>query len=819
MNYSVMTERETEIELSTSGSEGLTSFAAHDRLLEGGRNLPEKTYSKSVLALFLTQFKNLYTLAYLVMGLITALIDFRGSLGAWIIFFAVAVVNMVSGFLRDNKDRKIAVEFDRKRRENVKIIRDAKIIDIDPTLLVRGDVVVLEEGDMVPADLRILQSENLKADEAIYGISRVPKIKKSEKTENEAGLLGSDNILYTGSRIAQGNAVGAVIATGKDTALSKVMNEKSKTLESHDRFAKNSASEKILTIGAILCAMPVLVYLSLTGKNVKNAMLSAFAVSLCLLPAPIFTLRLFTEKYFTKKLVKTGVKFSDSECVEKLAETEVLLFDKGGILTSGDMALEETVISDTDKLLMAVLCSDCTVTDGQVTGSSIDLATAKAAADRGVDVQKLLKDNEKILYMPFDEARKLMAVLVKTDTGYRIIVKGSIEVIPTLCLSLADGEQEVEMNGEVMHRLENVSSAMAEKGLKIRAVCYRDIDFIPENIEDEIKSMVFAGAFGYREIVVRKAKSALNKIENVFVRPVMVTGDHTITAAALAKQAGLIKKESECISFREIGDAPDKELLEAALKYKVFSGASAGDRQRLVRVLSQNGYVTAAAGEQMTESEVSVYANVTIGSEERNSDVSVKTENISAVSDVIFTSRAMRGNMAYASLLGVSLGIAEALTLLRMMFSTPGFVPSSFKMLVLNLLVVCAPCLILSVFARVWHIARNKTMLALKAALQGVVCALLAAAAKENVMMYFMFYALLDAGRVCASFKNLEKGKPGGKGLIASLAAVFLVILAANTSFLGIFCGDSLTNAFVPAFSAVIINAVLSHINPKGFGA
>ena len=189
MNYSTMTRRETEIELSTSGSEGLTSFAAHDRLIDNGRNIVGKTYAKSTANILLAQFKNLYTVAYFAMGIITALLDFKGGLWAWVIFFAVAAINMVSGFLRDNKERLAAVDFDHLMTDEVKVIRDGKQCLTDPTLLVKGDVVVLEEGDFVPADLRILSCEHLKVDESIFVGNRVPKSKQCERMEEEVDFL------------------------------------------------------------------------------------------------------------------------------------------------------------------------------------------------------------------------------------------------------------------------------------------------------------------------------------------------------------------------------------------------------------------------------------------------------------------------------------------------------------------------------------------------------------------------------------------------------------------------------------------------------
>lgn len=818
MNYSVMTERETEIELSTSGSEGLSTFAAHDRLLESGRNVPEKTYSKSAFNVVLSQMKNLYTVAFFVMGIITALVDFKGSMGAWIMLFAVAVINMVSGFLRDNKERKIAEDFDGQRSAFVKIIRDGAVTTIDPTLLVRGDVVVLEEGDFVPADIRILSCENLKADESIFG-DGVPKTKQSDRMEEEVHFSKCKNMLYSGTKIAQGTCVGAVVAIGKNTLISEILKKKTQKIDSHDKFAKNALSEKLLILCALIFGMVALVYMSVVTKNVKGALCAACTVALCVIPAPVGAVRLFTEKFFTDKIKKSGADFKEEKHINTLSELEYFLFDKGGILTDGDMDLEDDMNSDTEKLKMAVICSDCEVVNGKVTGSSIDMATVGEAEIRGIDVEKLLSKNKRIMYMPFDETRKLMAVLIENQSGgYRLIVKGSVEVIPNLCITISDGEDLYEMTAEALLRLEKISSSMAEKGLKIRAVAYRDIDCVPENIEDEIKNMIFAGAFGYREKVVKKSKDAIRKLESVYVKPIMVTGDVTITAATQAKLAGLIKKESECISFRELSECSDEILLEAAKKYKVFAAASGEDRQRLVKVLSEHGNV-AVAGEQMTEDEVAVYANCVIADgDKRTCDISVKEENIGEIADVIYSARTMRGNMAYASFLGVSIGLAEALTLLWMMFFTSDFPYSAFHMLVLNIFVICAPCMILSVFARVKHVVKDRALLGAKCVLQALICTLFAIAARSNIIMYFAFYTLFNAGRICISFKNLEKGKPGGKGLVATLIVMFFTIVAANMNLFDVFNGVDLSHTVAWAMAGVLVNWVLSRINLKGIG-
>ncbi|MGM9552645.1 MAG: HAD-IC family P-type ATPase [Clostridia bacterium] len=818
MNYSVMTEREIEIELATSVSEGLTSFTAHDRLLDLGRNNPEKTYSKRALTVVLMQFKNLYTLAFIAMGIITLLCDFKSGMGAWILFFAVALSNMVSGFLRDNRERKIAEVFDRKRRENVKIIRDGNLMESDPTLLVRGDVVVLEEGDFVPCDLRVLWCENLKADESFLRNRSVPVEKKSEKMDYEAEGFECDNILYCGTSIARGSARATVIATGKDTLLAKTASKEAHKLDMHNKFAKNDYSEKLLLLVSMLCAIAVIIFVSLKTKDVKRAMITACTISLCLIPAAVSFVRHLAMKYASNKLRKENVKVTDENILSSLGEVEYFLFDKGGMLTDEKMDLEETLIPNIEALDMAVICSDCEFSSGVVKGNSIDTATADYLINKGRDVKKLIEDNPKIHYVPFDEARKLMAVIVKWDDGYRLIVKGSIEVVPTLCTKLTDGENTMDMNGEVLHRIEHASSSMAEKGLKVRAVAYKDLTQLPDDIESEIKDLIFVGLMGYREMVVSKARETVSKLKKVHVKPIMVTGDLTITAATLARQAGIIKSEDECISFRELSDATDRELLSACDKYSVFSSASKEDREKLVRVLGANSKTVAVAGDEMSDGGVSIYSSVTFG---EDGDVVTENKDITSVGNVISFVRTIRSNMTCSSFIAVGVGLCEVLVMLYMLFTGIYFNIPTIATLLLNLFVAFVPCLVVSLFAGGCIKPHSQKNTAYECMLFGFIGALLclialSAGSVGTAMMFFVYYAIFEAIRRCAWNGNLEKGKSGLIGVIILGIVAVLVYFVSFLGLFGVFTNDNILMAILLAILSCVINGFCEYIKTKG---
>lgn len=814
-----MTERETEIELGTSAAEGISSFTAHDRLIDNGRNMPEKTYAPKIASLVMAQLKNLYTVAFFLMGVFTLAFDFKGGRTAWILFFLIAVVNVIIGLRKDLEDRQAALRFDERRADNVRIIRDAKEVESDPTLIVKGDVILLERGDFVPADLRILECENLKVDESIFRHNTVPVLKRSDKMEFEGEITECFNMLYCGTQIAEGRAKAAVVQTGSETELAKMTENKSKKLSLQDSFAKNTPTEKLLTLAALICAVLILAVVGFKTKDAKGALLAAFAAALCLLPAAVRTVRIAAMKACSSKLSKKGVKFGEKDFVYDIGSVDYLLFDKGKMLTDSDLKLEEKVVSSDEAVIMAALCSDSTVTDAGAEGGDIDAAAVNAVYAMGIDIKKLFEENEKVMFKPFDDSRNLMASVHKSEKGFRLIVKGSVEAIPMLCTSISDENGIVSISGEAMHRMETLASSMAERGLKVRALAYKDLDRLPENIEDEIGNMVFEGLFGYREVMTPKAGESIENLERNFVRPIAVTGDNEITAAAIAKEAGLAKSEKDCVSFRDLSEASDEEILEAAGKYKVFANASRADRVRLVSVLSKNGGVTAVAGDQMTAQSVKMCANVSFGKEDEGDyDVSLRRANFESVARIIVMCRTMRSNMSAVSSLSVAIGLAEVLLMIFVAVTESVFPFSASAMLVLNLFTTLLPLMALGLFGHTKMRERGRNA-AFRAALHGCIGAIFAIAAAgvsfKAALSFFAFYAIFDAASMNFAKIRRKMDKNDFYLVLSLILCVVIVIIAANNTVGGLFGAEGIMLSLLYAAIAALITLVLAHIRLK----
>lgn len=804
-----MTEREAEIELGTSAQTGISSFTAHDRLIENGRNMPEKKYAKSVSALVLAQVKNLYTIIYLLMGIIVLALDFKGLIPVWALFFATAAGNIVFGFYRDAQERRAAIRFDERRADDVKIIRDSRPMSSDPTLIVKGDVLVLEEGDFVPADARILECENLMADETIFGPHSLPKAKRPEKMEFEGEALETYNMLYCGTMIAKGSARAAVTATGKDTVLARLTESRSKKLNLHDDFAKNSPTERILVLCAILAAAFIMCAVSLKSRDPKFGLISSCAAALCLLPAPLRLVRMAAMRMCSKSVEKDGAVFSEKDFVYDIGSIDDLLIDKGKMLTDSALRLEDSFGENESSIALAALCSECDISELGAVGEDIDAAAVNAAFARGIDAAKLREENKRLLFMPFDEARKLMAsVHSLKDGGYILIVKGAVEAVPMLCSEITRAGGGSPLDGEAHNEIETYSSHMAENGLKVRALAHKKLDALPENIEDEMHDMTFDASFGYREIMAPKASEAIKLLRENFVRTIVVTGDNLLTAAAIAKDAKLVKSESECASFTELSDKSDEEFSEKAEKCSVFSDASKQDRIKLLGALSEKGRITAAAGDQMTAQSVAMCANVSFGKNDSEEiyDVSLRRVTLDSIAKVISKCRTMRSDMSASLCLGISVGASEVMMMLFASLTADGFPFAILPTLLLNLFIYLLPCMAIGVFGNTHFAERGKNVMP-RCALYAAIGALFALGALptsgyDGYRGYFAFYAIFTA----FGMNFLSSRRKYNKN---DFYFVLLLILSAVIAFTQVSA-----QGFFMSLAAALVCALLSKIRP-----
>ncbi len=774
----MMTERETEIELGTSAAEGITSFAAHDRLIEYGRNMPEKTYSVSRANLIFSQFKNLYTIAFFAMGLISLILDFKGSMPVWILFFLTAVLNAALGVRRDLVSRRAAMHFDKLRADAVRIVRDGKETETDPTLLVKGDVIILKKGDIVPADARILVCKDLKADESFFRRNSVPVIKTSEKMESEGDITEQRNMLFCGSVIIDGTVRAAVVETGGNTELAKMTESRSKKLNLQTSYSKNTPAEKLLVLSAVIASAILMVIISLKTKDPKNALLLSCSAAVCLLPALLRPVRVAAVKKCAVSLKRKQMEFGKNDFVYDIGAVDCLLIDKGKMLTDSSIKLEEEAAVDKNALVMAALCTECSFDEYGASAGDIDSAAVNAAIAAGINVKELFESQERVIVKPFDDAQKLMAVVCKRDGGYRLIVKGAIESVTARCSMLDTPDGAMALNGPALNDIERKSTSMAERGLKVRTVAYKDLEEIPESIENEINSLTLAGIFGYREIMAPKAAESVEILKSNFVKTYVVTGDHTITAAALAKDAKLIKSEQECVNCRDFDEKSDEELVEAAKEHKVFANAAMADRVRLVSALSADGKVTAVAGDQMSSPSVAMCAGVAFGkNDEGDYDVSMRRLSLENVAWAIAKCRSMRSNMTSASSIRASLGIAEVLILIFAALTESVFPLTVLKMAVLNIFIVLIPCFAAALFGRT-RMAERGRRASLGCAVRGFTAAVfslavIGAAGYDAAVLFFAVHAVLEALRV--SF-TVRKKFDVFDMLYALMMIVFLIL-------------------------------------------
>ncbi len=628
-------------------------------------------------------------------------------------------------------------------------------------------------------------------------------------------------MLYCGSNVLCGWAKAAITETGSNTALGRLTESKSKKLNTHGGAAKNSPIEKMLVLAALASACVVMLVVSIRTLEAKTGLLAAGAAAGGVLPGAIGIVREAGMKKCAAVIKKLGASPENDDAVYAIGAADCLIIDKGKMLTDSEIKLEEKEIADKEALCMAAMCSDCEIGETGADAGDLDSAAVNAAIEAGFDMRSILEKNERVMFKPFDDAQKLMASLHKTEAGFRLIVKGEVEIVPMFCTKILREGGTSDMDPAFLGELERKSSNMAEKGLKVRTISYRDLTEKPERLEDVIHELVFAGIFGYREIIAPNAAESVKRLKNNFVDTYVVTGDHLLTAAALAKKAGVVNSEKECISCRTLDKMSDEERIDAIKTHKVFAHALPSDRAKIVAELSKSGCVTAVAGDNMAAPSVAMCANLSFGKEDKGDyDVPMRRLTLEAVSKVIAQCRTLRSNMAVASSSAVSIGLAQALVLIFAAFTAESFPASALGIVVLNLFIAFLPFTVLTLFART-NVAERGRKAAANCTLHGFVAALAAlwlvnaTGGFDAPALFCAYYAAFESVRV--NFVRFEGRKFDTGDLMYVVLLLLCVILARVLGgiVLNITVAEAL-NAIVCALFATVINAVLSLIKIGG---
>lgn len=590
--------------LDTNVEEGLSSQEVEKRLQSFGRNELEVKKQESLLKKVLGQLED----PMIIVLLIAAFLSYVSSgFEDWIdsvIILLIVVINAIISISQENNASKSLEALQKMSAPLAKVIRNGKLEHVETATLVPGDIIELEAGDLVPADARVLTAANLKADESAMTGESVPVNKKAlDSLPEDTVLAERKNMLISSTVITNGRATCVVTDTGMKTEVGRIANllitEDDNTTPLQQKMAEISKMLSIICLG--ICVLMFIVGL-LYHRPILEIFMMAVSLGVAAIPEGLAAIVTIVLALGVQRLVKRHAIVKKLPAVETLGAASVICSDKTGTLTQNKMTIVETFVdngqSETDLLTIGALCNDSKLTvtsasDFNVTGDPTETAFVSKAFEEKLDKNQLEQSMPRVAEIPFDSERKLMSTVHKMEQGYRVMVKGAPDVLLNRCtLPAAQAQVVAEKNAE-----------MASNALRVLGVAYKDIAEVPAELtsEDLENNLTFVGLVGMIDPPRQEVKAAVEQCYEAGIRPVMITGDHKLTAVAIAKELDIFRDGDLALTGAELDLMPQEILEEEVAKYSVYARVSPEHKMRIVKAWQAKGMVVAMTGDGVND--------------------------------------------------------------------------------------------------------------------------------------------------------------------------------------------------------------------------
>ena len=603
-SWHFMTEEEVLSQLNADPSAGLSAQEAETRLKTYGRNELETPPPESLFKRFLAQMKD----PMIIVLLVAAVLSFVSSgFTDWVdsvIILLIVIVNAVISISQENNANKALEALRKMSAPLAKVVRSGELIRLETGLLVPGDIIHLEAGDLVPADARILDCANLKADESAMTGESVPVGKRViDSLPEETGLADRKNMVVSSSVITNGRAVCVVTATGMDTEVGRIANMLMREEEGETPLQKKMAeiSKSLSVICLSVCVVMFLVGL-LYSRPILEIFMTAVSLAVAAIPEGLAAVVTIVLALGVQRMVKRNAIIKKLPAVETLGCASVICSDKTGTLTQNRMtAVEVWTPEGGDRALtltIGALCSDAGLTydeqgQPQTTGDPTETALVDIAVKEGLDKNQLEDAMPRVAELSFDSERKLMSTVHPFQGKYRVMVKGAPDVLLDRCLI---GPEEARAAAERNEEL-------ASRAIRVLGMAYKDLDALPDELTTDTleRELHFAGLIGMIDPPRMEVKQAVAECYAAGIRPVMITGDHKLTAVAIAKELDIFRDGDEAITGQDL-DAMDQQTLEHRVeRYSVYARVSPEHKMRIVQAWQSKGRVVAMTGDGVND--------------------------------------------------------------------------------------------------------------------------------------------------------------------------------------------------------------------------
>ena len=701
--------------LQTDPAQGLSAAEAARRLEQHGANVLREKKKKTNLQRFLDQFKDVMILILIAAAIVSFVIAcVEGNPGEFFepaLILLIVILNAVMGMLQESKAEKALDALKSMSAPHARVLRDGTEQIIDAASLVPGDIIRLEAGDFVPADARLLHSAGLKSEESALTGESVPSEKDAQQPVAADAALGDRvNMVFSGCSVTYGTATAVVTATGMQTEMGKIAGLLSGEEETQTPLQKKLASlGKILGFVALGACAIIFVVGLLNGIDVLEIFMTSVSLAVSAIPEGLPAIVTIVLSIGVQRMVKKNAIIRRLPAVETLGSASVICSDKTGTLTQNRMTLQKAYLDGAPEIIdsgdaaartlvrTAALCCDGAVTfeaDGTVThiGDPTETAIVFAAQQFGDTKETLGAAFPRLAELPFDSDRKRMSVVVEHDGRKLAIVKGAFDGIAPLCTA-GDTERARQVNDE-----------MSRKALRVLAVAVREIDALPEVLAPETleQDLTFLGLVGMIDPPREEARDAVAVCREAGIRPVMITGDHVVTASAIAKNLGILQDGDRAITGAELDAMSETELDAAVEQISVYARVSPENKIRIVKAWQKKNKVVAMTGDGVNDAPALKAADIgcamgITGTDVAKgaSDMTLTDDNFATIVDAVREGRGIYANIrkVVGFLLGTNIG--EVITVFAAMLLWHRSPLLSMQLLWINLVTDSLPAIAL----------------------------------------------------------------------------------------------------------------------------
>ncbi len=726
---------ETVLKQMETTENGLSGSEAERRLEEHGKNRLKAAKGKSIFCRFMEQLADPMILILLaaagVSGVLAAM-EPEGEFVDVIIILAVVIINAVLGVYQESKAEKAIEALQEMSAATSKVLRDGKVQIVHSEDLVVGDVILLEAGDAVPADARILESASLKIEEAALTGESVPVTKfidiiNLNAGEKDVSLGDRKNMMYMGSTVVYGRGKAVITATGMDTEMGKIADALTQAEEGQTPLQlKLSQLSKILTWMVLaICVVVFGVQLFKAGEFETEIVLHSFMVAVSLavaaIPEGLAAVVTVVLSIGVTNMSKRNAIIRKLTAVETLGCAQIICSDKTGTLTQNKMTVVDFFGEEEMHLASAMaLCSDAEIdVDEQVTGEPTEAALVVWANKLGLNKNDLKSQNGRIGEAPFDSGRKMMSTVHQTADGIVQYTKGAPDVIIGKCDYYIENGNMVPMTQEYINRILEANKTMADKALRVLACAERKWDLAPTEYEPEVleQKLCFTGLCGMIDPVRPEVKNAIVECSGAGIRPIMITGDHVDTAVAIAKELGIITEGTYAITGSQLNEMNDEEFEKEFKNISVYARVQPEHKTRIVNAWRKAGYVTAMTGDGVNDAPSIKSADIGVGMGITGTDVTknvadmvLTDDNFATIVGAVEEGRRIYDNIRKAIQFLLGSNMSEVLTIFVATLILPSnesiFEP--VHLLWINLVTDCFPALALGMEKAEPNIMRRK---------------------------------------------------------------------------------------------------------------